>query len=32
PGHRSNILNPDFDTIGVGYYEYGWTQMFIQSR
>ncbi len=32
PGHRRNILNPDFDTIGVGFYEYGWTQMFIGSR
>lgn len=31
-GHRGNIMNPDYDTIGVGFYENGWTQMFIQSR
>ncbi|PTM59013.1 CAP domain-containing protein [Desmospora activa] len=34
-GHRANILNPDLDTIGVGYakggsYGHYWTQMFIQ--
>lgn len=34
-GHRANILNPDFGTLGVGYYKsdnsqyrYYWTQMF----
>lgn len=31
-GHRRNIMDPNYDTIGVGFYEYGWTQMFIQSR
>ncbi|MBP2018587.1 putative YkwD family protein [Symbiobacterium terraclitae] len=31
-GHRGNIMNPDYDTIGVGFYENGWTQLFIQSR
>ncbi|MBM4762674.1 SCP-like extracellular protein [Bacillus sp. B15-48] len=31
PGHRKNILSPDFTHIGVGYTETGhhWTQMFI---
>ncbi|MDR6224115.1 CAP domain-containing protein [Desmospora profundinema] len=34
-GHRANILNPNLDTIGVGYakggsYGHYWTQMFIQ--
>ncbi|WP_093193773.1 SafA/ExsA family spore coat assembly protein [Salimicrobium halophilum] len=34
PGHRKNILDPDFTTIGIGYVEGGsyghyWTQMFI---
>lgn len=28
-GHRSNILSPDYDTIGVGYYQGYWVQMFI---
>ena len=30
PGHRANILNPSFDSIGVGYVADGnyWTQMF----
>ena len=32
PGHRANILNPSFNTIGVGAYKSGntiyWTQMF----
>ena len=33
-GHRANILNKNFDTIGIGYYEGGsygvyWTQLFI---
>lgn len=31
-GHRANILNPSFNTLGVGYYNYNgtayWTQMF----
>lgn len=31
-GHRANILNPNYDTIGIGFYENAWTQMFIQSR
>ncbi len=34
-GHRENILNASFDTIGVGYYEengvYYWVQLFIGS-
>lgn len=31
PGHRANILNSSYNTIGVGYVESGkhWTQMFI---
>lgn len=33
PGHRSNILSPGFEAIGVGVVEYGgniyWTQLFI---
>ena len=31
PGHRANILNENFTTIGVGYYEPGryWVQMFV---
>ncbi len=32
PGHRQNILNPNFDTIGVGFYHGAWVQMFIQAR
>lgn len=33
PGHRDNIMNPRFNTIGVGFYQSGnganhWTQMF----
>lgn len=32
PGHRANILNSSFNTLGVGYYKLGntayWTQMF----
>ena len=32
-GHRANILNPSFTSIGVGYYQSGngtgyWTQLF----
>ena len=32
-GHRANILNASYNTIGVGYVESGkyWTQMFIQK-
>ena len=34
PGHRANILNPDFTHIGVGYaaggaYRYNWVQIFV---
>jgi len=32
PGHRRNIMDPNYDTMGIGFYEYGWTQLFIQSR
>lgn len=37
PGHRKNILNPQFTQIGVGYVQGGrmgtyWTQMFIKPR
>ncbi|MFD2045778.1 CAP domain-containing protein [Ornithinibacillus salinisoli] len=28
-GHRANILKADFDSIGVGYYQGAWVQMFI---
>ncbi|WP_425355456.1 CAP domain-containing protein [Saccharibacillus sacchari] len=28
-GHRSNILNPSFTSIGVGYYNGYWVQLFI---
>lgn len=31
-GHRANILNRNFDAIGVGYYEGVWTQIFIGTR
>lgn len=36
PGHRQNILNPNFNQIGVGYaaggsYRHYWTQMFIRG-
>ncbi|QGG47686.1 LysM peptidoglycan-binding domain-containing protein [Heliorestis convoluta] len=30
-GHRANILNANFDTIGVGYYQGAWVQMFTRS-
>ncbi|WP_047985240.1 CAP domain-containing protein [Ornithinibacillus californiensis] len=30
-GHRANILNPNFDSIGVGYYNGAWVQMFTGS-
>ncbi|MBU9722032.1 MULTISPECIES: CAP domain-containing protein [Bacillaceae] len=32
PGHRRNILNGDFDTIGVGFYRGAWVQLFIRAR
>ncbi|WP_246941599.1 CAP domain-containing protein [Bacillus pinisoli] len=32
PGHRANILKPEFDTIGVGFYHSAWVQMFIKAR
>lgn len=32
PGHRENILKPEYDAIGVGYYNGAWVQMFIKSR
>jgi uncharacterized YkwD family protein len=31
-GHRANILKPEFDTIGVGFYQGAWVQMFIKAR
>ncbi len=33
PGHRANILNPNFNEIGIGYEknEHTWVQMFIQK-
>ena len=36
PGHRQNILNPNYNQIGIGYaaggsYGHYWTQMFIRS-
>lgn len=30
-GHRANILNPNYNCIGVGFYHGAWVQMFIQS-
>ncbi|SMO89745.1 CAP domain-containing protein [Melghirimyces algeriensis] len=30
-GHRKNILNPAFNTIGIGYYKGHWVQMFIRK-
>lgn len=32
PGHRQNILKPEYDSIGVGFYHSAWVQMFIQSN
>jgi len=29
PGHRANILNPNLTTLGVGFYNYYWTQKFV---
>jgi uncharacterized YkwD family protein len=31
-GHRANILKPQYDAIGVGYYHGAWVQMFIKGR
>ena len=31
-GHRANILNTNYNAIGVGYYNGSWVQMFIQSN
>ncbi|MFY0545138.1 CAP domain-containing protein [Brevibacillus sp. H7] len=31
PGHRANILNPNFNTIGVAYYNGYWVQEFIRT-
>lgn len=31
-GHRENILNGQYDTIGVGFYHGAWVQMFIKAR
>lgn len=31
-GHRANILKPEYDAIGVGYYHGAWVQMFIKGR
>ncbi|SHF54657.1 CAP domain-containing protein [Ornithinibacillus halophilus] len=30
-GHRANILKPEFDSIGVGYHQGAWVQMFTGS-
>ncbi|MFC4322468.1 CAP domain-containing protein [Litchfieldia salsa] len=32
PGHRANILKPEYDSIGVGFYHSAWVQMFIKAR
>ncbi|MFC0273896.1 CAP domain-containing protein [Metabacillus herbersteinensis] len=32
PGHRQNILKPEYDAIGVGFYQGAWVQMFIKAR
>lgn len=32
PGHRANILKPEYDTIGVGFYHGAWVQMFIKAN
>ncbi len=29
-GHRKNILNPDYNYVGVGFNDYTWAQMFIK--
>jgi uncharacterized YkwD family protein len=31
-GHRANILKPEYDSIGVGFYQGAWVQMFIKAR
>ncbi|MZP42508.1 LysM peptidoglycan-binding domain-containing protein [Heliobacterium gestii] len=31
-GHRANILSPNYDTIGVGYYQGAWVQEFISAN
>lgn len=31
-GHRANILNGNYDSIGVGFYNSAWVQIFIQTR
>lgn len=31
-GHRNNILNSSFDSIGVGFYHGAWVQLFIKFR
>lgn len=31
-GHRANILNRNYNGIGVGYYNGAWVQMFVQSN
>ncbi len=31
PGHRANILNPNYNTIGVAYYKGEWVQEFIRA-
>lgn len=31
-GHRANILKPEYDSIGVGFYQGAWVQMFIKGR
>lgn len=31
PGHRANILKPEYDSIGVGFYHSAWVQMFVGS-
>lgn len=31
-GHRANILNRNYNAIGVGFYHGAWVQMFIQTR
>jgi uncharacterized YkwD family protein len=31
-GHRANILKPEYDAIGVGFYHGAWVQLFIKGR
>jgi len=28
PGHRQNIMNPSYTQIGIGFYDFLWTQKF----